>query len=181
MTWAMNELGFLTRKTYDIPTGAVTQVIADVDTTLVSDAPPGWTTPAGGGKHLITDITIDSEGRATLVLGPSHLSDIAGTATMIRTAIWTVYLDAIHQVWTANGYATGGAPSYTYTLTNPVSITIRDADGRLLQQIQATRASTSGALQPSDSFPQSSYTRWTVMQYGSDNWSPPVWSTSSFQ
>jgi hypothetical protein len=37
--------------------------------------------------------------------------------------------------------------------------------GNVTQQIQATRASTSGTLSPSDSFPQSSYTRWTTTQY----------------
>ncbi len=35
----------------------------------------------------------------------------------------------------------------------------------MLEQIQAVRASTSGKLDPSDSFPQSSYVRWTTYQY----------------
>ena len=35
----------------------------------------------------------------------------------------------------------------------------------MLESIQAVRASTSGKLQASDSFPQSSYVRWTTNQY----------------
>ena len=54
------------------------------------------------------------------------------------------------------------------TLMNPVSITITDAEGRLLERIAATRGSgttSSGPLLPTDTFPQSSYVRWTTMQY----------------
>lgn len=168
-TWTMDERGFLTRLTYDLATKALTQRIDDVDTALVTDEPPGWTTPAGGGLHLITDFEHDDEGRVTQTLGPSHSIDIAGTATTIRRATWTVYKDAAHEVWTGQGYATGTAPSYTYTLINPVSITKMDKDGRTTELIRATRASTSGKLLPTDSFAQSSYIRWTTMQYGSDN------------
>ncbi len=168
-TWHMDERGILTRTTYDIPTAGVTQRIDDVDTTQVSDAPPGWTTPTGAGLHLITDMTIDSEGRNTRTLGPSHTLDDGGAATVTRSDAWTVYQDGTHQIWRAGGKATGTGPSYTETLINPVTIQISDSSGRPLQQIQAVRSSTSGALQATDSFAQSSYTRWTVMQYGSDN------------
>src|SRR5207302_1186093 len=90
--------------------------------------------------------------------------DVGGVATAIRRATWAVYQDASQQVWTAQGYATGTWPNYNYTLVNPVSITTTDKAGRTLEQIQAVRASTSGALQPTDSFPQSSYVRWTTTQ-----------------
>ncbi len=110
LTWQMDERGFLTRTSYDVPTGAVTQRIDDVDTTQVSDAPPGWTTPAGGGLHLITDFLFDDEGRITQVLGPTHTIDLGGVATAVRRATWTVYHDGTQQVWTAQGYATGTAP-----------------------------------------------------------------------
>jgi RHS repeat-associated protein len=168
-TWHMDERGFLTRTSYDVPTAGVTQRIDDVDTAQVTDAPPGWSTPAGGGLHLITDMPVDPEGRNTQRLGPTHTIDIGGVPTTIRRAGWTVYQDGTHQVWTAMGYATGSAPHYTFTLVNPVSIRISDASGRPLQQIQATRDSTSGPLDPSDAFAQSSYTRWSVTQYGNDN------------
>ena len=168
LTWTMDERGFLTNMTYDIATGAMTQRIDDVNTALVS-APLGWTTPAGGGLHLVTDYTIDSEGRTTQMLGPSHVIDLNGVATTVRTATWNVYQDSLFEVWTGRGYATGTSPNYTYTLINPVSIAISDADGRPLQTIQAVRSYTNGPLLATDSFPQSSYVRWTTMQYGSNN------------
>ncbi|MCG6157614.1 hypothetical protein L1A08_17570, partial [Rubinisphaera sp. ICM_H10] len=45
-TWTMNERGYITRTKYDIPTGAVTQLIRDVDTSVETDHPTGWTTPS---------------------------------------------------------------------------------------------------------------------------------------
>ncbi|MBX9677780.1 MAG: hypothetical protein K2X38_03370 [Gemmataceae bacterium] len=169
LTWQMDERGFLTRTSFDIATKAVTQVIRDVDTALVSDAPPGWVTPAGGGLHLISDYEHDDEGRTTQVLGPSHTIDLNGVATVVRRANWTVYQEATHQIWSAQGYATGTEPSYSYHLVNPVSITKMDADGRVLESIQATRASEAGKLQPTDSFPQPSYVRWTTTKFGINN------------
>ena len=59
------------------PTGAMTQRIDDVDTSLVS-APAGWSTPSGGGLHLITDYEHDDQGRITQTLGPSHTIDLQG-------------------------------------------------------------------------------------------------------
>src|SRR5690606_21116176 len=41
LLWSKNELGVIDRRSYDIPTGALVQSIADVDTTLVSDEPSG--------------------------------------------------------------------------------------------------------------------------------------------
>ncbi|MCG6154171.1 RHS repeat-associated core domain-containing protein [Rubinisphaera margarita] len=103
----------------------------------------------------------------TQALGPSHEIDLNGTATTIRTAAWYVYESTaefdIRR--SGQGYATGSAPGYTYTLINPVSISIWDKQGHIQQQIQATRASTSGKLEPSDMFAQSSYTRWQTYQY----------------
>ena len=85
-TWQMDERGFLTRTSFDIATKAITQIIRDVDTTQVTDAPPGWVTPAGGGLHLISDYEFDDEGRTTQILGPSHFIDIGRVATTIRRA-----------------------------------------------------------------------------------------------
>src|ERR1043166_4103835 len=106
LTWQMDERGFLTRTSFDIATKAIIQVVNDVDTTQVNDAPPGWTTPAGGGLHLITDYEFDDEGRTTQTLGPGHVIDVDGSATTIRRATWTVYHDDTHQVWSGHGYAT---------------------------------------------------------------------------
>src|SRR5262249_24926640 len=114
---------------------------------------------------LISDFSFDNQGRTTQVLGPSHSIDLSGVATTIRRASWTVYQDGTFETWSGQGYATGTSPSYTYTLINPVSIQITDSGGKPTDSIQATRASTSGALSASDTFTQSSYVRWTTMQY----------------
>ncbi len=166
-TWQMDERGFITHVTYDIPTGAPVRKVDDVDTSLSTDEPAGWTTPGGGGLNLITDLEHDSRGRVTQVLGPSHTVDLGGSATTIRRATWINYLespaDRITRI--GQGYATGSSPSYTYTLVNPVSINIADPAGKVQQEIQATRASTSGKLLPSDTFAQTTYTRWKTIQY----------------
>ncbi|OYV87544.1 MAG: hypothetical protein B7Z73_09930, partial [Planctomycetia bacterium 21-64-5] len=139
-----DERGVVTQFTTDVVTGGLLQRIDDAT-----------------GMALETDFTVDNLGRKTEELSPEHTIDLAGVATVVRTATWWVYQDAINEVWTAQGYATGTAPSYAYALVNPVSITISDSDGNLTDQIQAIRASTSGPLLPSDSYPQSSWSRWT--------------------
>ncbi|MBX3452388.1 MAG: hypothetical protein KF777_22720 [Planctomycetaceae bacterium] len=173
LTWAMDERGFITRMSYDIPTGAMTQRVDDVDTGLYPDAPAGWSTPSGGGLNLVTDYEHDRQGRITQTLGPAHEVDLDGVATSLRTASWAVYDDGDHTTYSGRGYAIGTSPSYAYTLVNPVSITKTDAGGRVLEQIQGTAPSTSGTLADiidtagggAAAFPQSSYTRWRTMQY----------------
>jgi RHS repeat-associated protein len=169
-TWSMDERGFITRMVYDIPTGAMIQRIDDVDTSTATGVPAGWTTPSGGGLNLVTDYEIDSQGRTTQVLGPVHQIDLSGTATTIRRANWMVYDDDStgRTTRSAQGYATGSSPSYTFTLINPVSITKTDLGGRTTEQIAATRGSgttSAGKLTSSDTFAQSSYVRWSTMQY----------------
>jgi RHS repeat-associated protein len=165
LTWHQDERGFLTNTSYDVPTGAVSETIADVNTALVP-SPPGWTTPSGGGLHLVTDYQFDGQGRTTQSLGPSHTISLNGVATTIRRAMWTVYQDGLYQIWRAGGYATGTSPDYSYTLINPVLIQTTDSSHKQTASIQATRANTTGALLPTDSYPQSSYVRWTTVQYG---------------
>jgi len=164
LEWILDERGFITRIKYDVVTGATTQMIEDVDTAQVSDEPSGWQTPTGGGLHLVTDFEHDDLGRTTQSLGPVHAIDIDGTATSVRRTSWTVFKDSDHEILTAQGYATG-AQWDTFTLINPVSITKFDENGQVLEQISATRASTSGKLTASDTFAQSSYVRWTTNQY----------------
>ncbi|MEZ6129596.1 MAG: hypothetical protein R3C59_13015 [Planctomycetaceae bacterium] len=96
-----------------------------------------------------------------------RVSDISGSATSVRQATWIVYDGSCDgkETRVGNGYATESSGSYTYTLINPVSINKTDIAGRPLEQIQAIRASTSGKLLPTDAFAQSSYTRWTTVQY----------------
>ena len=164
-TWAMDERGFLTKQSYDVATGAVIQLIRDVNTAKVSGAPAGWTTPSGGGLNLVTDYTVDGLGRVTQELGPAHNIDLNGTNTPVRRATWTVYQDAQFQVWSGTGYATGVGPGYNYMLVNPVSLTYMDPIGRVTDQIKAERSSPTGPLSPGDSFPQNTWVRWTHRTY----------------
>lgn len=167
LTWTMDERGYINRNIYDIPTGTVTQQIQDVDTGEATDVPAGWVTPSGGGLNLISDFELDDRGRIIQELGPVHTIDLEGVATEIRTANWVVYKSDVdeNQIWRAQGYATGTAPSYNYTLINPVSIAKADKNGNPLESIQATRAFTSGKLLPTDTFAQTSYVSWTTNQY----------------
>ncbi|HUY34972.1 MAG TPA: hypothetical protein VMV69_19650 [Pirellulales bacterium] len=139
-----DERGVVTNFTVDVVTGGVSQRIDDAT-----------------GTALVSDFTLDNLGRTTETLDPSHTVDVGGVATVVRTAAWTVWDDVNHQVRTAQGCAVGTAPNYTFTLVNPVSITILDGDGNMTDQVSATRASTAGPLLPTDTFAQSSYVRWT--------------------
>lgn len=164
VTWQQDELGFLTRTQFDDATGAVLQTIQDVDTSIVTDAPPGWATPSGGGLNLITDYSIDKLGRETQSLGPLHDVDLAGTNTAVRRANWTIYQDILGQICRGAGCLDNG--SGTYTLINPVQITISNGLGQVTDQISAQRARTNGVLLASDTFPQSTWSRWQSSLYG---------------
>ncbi|HEX7449814.1 MAG TPA: RHS repeat-associated core domain-containing protein [Pirellulales bacterium] len=195
LAWSKDERGFIQYRAFDIPTGGLVQSIEDVDTSQMTGVPAGWSTPAGGGLHLVSDYMVDSLGRTVQTLGPWHEVDIGGIATNVRRASWTVYLDSQFTVYSGQGYATLGSSSssssssssggtaapavYGYVLINPVSITITDAAGRVTDQISAVRTTnplppteswaagvaSQGALSSSDTFPQSSYCRWTTNQY----------------
>ncbi|HUY90331.1 MAG TPA: RHS repeat-associated core domain-containing protein [Pirellulales bacterium] len=147
-----DERGTVTAFTVDIVTGGATRRTDDAT-----------------GMALVSDFTLDNLGRTIQQLGPSHTVDLGGTATVVRTATWTVYDDVNQAVRSARGYATGTSPSYSYTLVNPVSIAIMDGDGNVTDQARATRASTSGPLLPSDTFAQSSYVRWTHNVYNDND------------
>ncbi|WP_245764674.1 RHS repeat-associated core domain-containing protein [Planctomicrobium piriforme] len=148
-TELVNENNVVTEFTYDIATGGLIRQVDDADN-------PG---------ELVSDFQVDNQGRQLQSLGPAHEIDLDGTATTVRTATWTVYDDAGHTVRSGQGYATGSAPDYDFTLINPVSIRIMDHDNRPLDDVIARRSSTSGKLLPTDSFPQSSYLGWTNYQY----------------
>jgi len=136
--------------------GTLQEEIDDVNMSSLSSDPissvynptiPSWTTPSGGGLHLITDSTYDDLSRLTQVLGPSHQADVAGTPTTLRTATWKVYVESGtgDQTWTGQGYATGSAPSYTYTSLGPVQIIKLDKARDVTDSITSTK-STTGAL-----------------------------------
>lgn len=173
VTWAMDERGFITHTVYDIPTGAISQLVTDVNTSMYINVPSGWSTPAGGGMNLVTDYLFDSQGRMTQELLPSNTIDMMGTATTLRSAQWTYYDDQNHITYSGQGYATGSSPSYSYYLINPVLIDVTDASGKVEQQIQAASSTTLGSLSQiiaaagsgAAAFPQSTYTRWTTTEY----------------
>jgi hypothetical protein len=164
LLWSKDERGAITRHFVDVVKGAETQRIDDVDTAQTPDEPAGWTTVSGFGLHVTSDFETDELGRQTQSLGPQHMVDIAGTSTSVRRASWTVFKDEDHEIWSAQGYASG-AGFNTYTLVNPVSIAKLDRAGRTVHQISATRASTSGKLSASDTFAQSSWVRWSKNTY----------------
>ena len=86
LEWVMDERGFITRMKYDVVTGAITQLIQDVDTSQQTGVPSGWETPTGGGQNLETDFDHDELGRTTQSLGPEHAIDLDGEATSVRKA-----------------------------------------------------------------------------------------------
>ncbi|WP_235909042.1 RHS repeat-associated core domain-containing protein [Roseiconus nitratireducens] len=162
-TWVRDERGTITHTTYDVVTGVATRQIVDVDTSQVSGVPAGWTTPTGGGLHLVTDYQHDERGRITQTLGPVHSAEVNGVTRQVRRARWHVYLDVDHQQWTGQGYHDVSAG--TDTLVGPVSIIKRTRKGQPLEQISAVRSSSAGRLTSSDTFTQSDYVRWTTHQY----------------
>ncbi|MCA9141760.1 MAG: RHS repeat-associated core domain-containing protein [Planctomycetales bacterium] len=159
LTWSKDERGYITYHAYDIALGKVRQTIQDFDDGVLT-LPSGWSTPADGGKHIVSDYEYDDLGRQTQMLGPEHTVDIGGTAKAIRQANWTVYDDVNLETRSAQGYYDVDAE--TYTLINPVSIQKRNAAGTRAESIQATRASTSEKLTSADTLAQSSYVRWSV-------------------
>jgi RHS repeat-associated protein len=158
LLWRRNERGYITKLTYDPVVDAVVQRIEDV----AGGAP--WTVLPGTHLNLVTDYTVDSQGRVTQELGPAHQIDLNGTTTMIRRASWTLYLDATYQLWEGQGYQT--MSNNSFTLINPVQIQRFDAVRRLIDQIEAVRESTSGPLTEADEFPQTCWTRWSRNDYG---------------
>ncbi len=174
--WSRDERGFLTAYVTDPVTGALSRRIDDVDTEILP-CPAGWTTPDGGGLHLISDFERDFFGREIASYGPEHDIDHDGVITRIRRASWVVYRDTAFETWSASGFVTGAAPNYAVTVVNPVSITRTDHDGRVLDEIVAVRLQqaefphqakleTTGLLNSaSDSFPQETWIRWTRSHY----------------
>lgn len=112
--WMKDADGFLTYMSYDEATDALVKMIRDVDTTLTSDftdLPTGWSTPAGGGLHLVSTMQVDSRGRDVQQVDPN------GNVT------YTVYDDANHEVRVYAGWnSSTGMP------TGPTQVFIDDRD-----------------------------------------------------
>ncbi|MBN8625787.1 MAG: RHS repeat-associated core domain-containing protein, partial [Planctomycetes bacterium] len=162
MTWEQGPKGFIDRFHYDVTTGAMTERIRDVDPATVT-LPSGWSRPSGlpAPLNLVTTYENDAQGRTTQVLGPPH--DIDGVT--VRTAQWTIYHDAARETLTAQGTAAIDGASYDYALINPVTISHRDRNGRLVDRIQAVRTSGEGRLCLSNEFPQATWVAWARELY----------------
>jgi RHS repeat-associated protein len=122
--WTKDADGFITYTAYDQATGAVVKTITDVDTTRTSDftgLPSGWSTPSGGGLHLITQYQVDSLGRTT------KLTDPNGNIT------YTVYNDTNYEVLTYPGWN-----SSTNTPTGPTQVSREDRPGSYTETLTMT-------------------------------------------
>jgi hypothetical protein len=113
--WSKDADGFINYTAYDPATGAVVKTITDVDTTKTGDftgLPTGWSTPTGGGLHLITQYVVDSQGR------PTEETDPNGNVNYI------VYDDINHETRTYIGWN-----SSTLTATGPTEVMRDDLSG----------------------------------------------------
>jgi RHS repeat-associated protein len=124
--WHKDGDGFLSYTAYDAATGVVVKSIADVDTTRTGDftgLPSGWSTPAGGGLHLVTQYQVDTLGRTTKETSP------AGNVT------YTVYIDTNYEVLTYRGWN-----STTNMPTGPTVVSRQDRPGSYSETLTMTAA-----------------------------------------
>ena len=128
--------GHITFNYYDPVTDRLACSIQDIDSATLTafgheTGQSIWTPgdvesslPSSGHINARTDYRYDGLGRVTQTLGPMHTND---AGDWVRTATWTVYKDADHETWTAQGFATytdsTGTTLSSYTLVNPISIT----------------------------------------------------------
>lgn len=170
LIWKKDARGYITNWQYR-PDGVLMQRIDDVDTTKVENVPDGWTTPAGGGQNLVTDIVSDAVGKPLIQYGPWHqavLHEEDTEAVNVRTVKLTLYRPDLDEVWTATGYATGNAPAYGYETVGEVTITRYDKNGKVTEKIRANRECTCGTLRATEKFPQKTWESWTQNVY--DDW-----------
>jgi RHS repeat-associated protein len=126
--WTKDADGFLNYTQYDPATGAVVKTITDVDTSRTGDfqnLPSGWSTPAGGGLHLITLMQVDSLGRTT------QLTDPNGNMT------YTVYKDSNHEVRTYPGWRAA-----TNSTTGPIQVSRWDEPGSYSESLTTSATPT---------------------------------------
>jgi len=112
LQWVKDGDGFITYFGRDTTTGAVIKKIVDVNTSNTGDfsnLPSGWSTPSGGGLHLITLHNVDGLGRNTKTTDPN------GNVT------YTVHLDPQLQTRVYPGWQSG-----TSQTTGPVRVKRQD-------------------------------------------------------
>jgi RHS repeat-associated protein len=119
--WTKDADGFINYYAYDQATSALVKSISDVDTTQTGDftgLPSGWSTPTGGGLHLINQYTVDNLGRTTVYTDP--LSNIT----------YTVYIDTNYEKLVYPGWN-----SSTNTPTGPTQVAREDRPGSYMESL----------------------------------------------
>ncbi|MCL2744619.1 MAG: hypothetical protein FWE67_12275, partial [Planctomycetaceae bacterium] len=170
IVWSRDESGVITYHQYDA-LGRLIKTIQDADLTRADDftqgncccaVPCGWSS-SPEAKHLVSDFKYDSQGRLVEMLSPVvPVIDENGLLIKVRRASWTVYDDINRTVRSASGSITIGedGTAVAETLTNPVSITIRNRSGQVAEKITAQRSSTDGRLLAADAFQRSQWLTW---------------------
>jgi YD repeat-containing protein len=128
LIWHKDAGGFLDYTAYDPATSAVVKRIVDVNTNNTSDfsnLPTGWTTPTGGGLHLITQIMVDALGRATETIDPK------GNESFV------VYNDPNHETRIYVGW-----DSTAHTTTGPTQDVRVDRPNGYVETLTMTATST---------------------------------------
>jgi RHS repeat-associated protein len=136
----------------------------------------------GTGKlNLQTNYTLDDEGRTILTLGPAHDVDIGGTATNLRSALWTYYLDREGKTVSFRGYqTTAGTP--VDQIVGPV--TVSEPNLAPPSGYSGYRQSTtydavygsSGIPSPTTTYAQSTWVRWKVGLYDKSSKKKEEWT-----
>jgi RHS repeat-associated protein len=125
-TWQKNAAGFINYAAYDQGTGALATTITDVNTSLTTNEPSGWTTPTGGGLHLTTTYELDNLGRPTKATDPNaHIT-------------YTVYSDTNHE---ARMY-----PGWNTTTNAPTGPTVVMREDRALGYVETLSMSATPHL-----------------------------------
>ncbi|MEM6391319.1 MAG: LamG-like jellyroll fold domain-containing protein [Planctomycetota bacterium] len=174
LTWRMDERGIIDQMEYDDARSLLIKQTRDVSTV---PNPPGWTPTSGGHEDQVTEYRYDNLGRMTLELGPEHEADVNGTPTTLRTITNRLYIQSPvsaqslnspqvdDETWDAQGYATGPAGSESFTLIDPVQITLHDKKGRTTNQIRSKRSTGTGLLSDTDAFFRGDWSAWSTMRY----------------
>jgi RHS repeat-associated protein len=122
--WSRDGDVFLRYTQYDLLTGAIVKMIVDVNTSLTTDfqnLPYGWSTPAGGGYHLVTTYQVDALGR------PVMETDPRGNIT------YTVHDDVNRSTRTYVGWRAA-----TLSPTVPIMVSRQDLSGTYTESLTYT-------------------------------------------
>ena len=155
---SIDAVGTKTNYDYELMTGAMVKMVED----------------AGAGRlNLTTEYTVDPLGRTILTKGAAHTISLDGTATLIRRAQWTQYLDADDEVRTVKGYIkVSGGTEHT---VNPVLISRHFVDdpqvrgGRMQESIAAFYTGSGLPPETPTAFSQSEYVRWSTEHFDKRN------------